>query len=494
MLVAQRSSGTRRKSKGWQIPNYVVGSLTAFAVLAVAVVAVPGAQHWFILPVIGCGWLMAIDVARWVRGQLDVFDPYAIVALIGFYFFCIAPILHVEYQYYVNGVQRPSEWRDWIGLMATLNLTGIIVYRYISNKSLSLKSRKRDRIWLIDRSRVKSLLPLFLLGTALLQAYVYYSYGGIRGYIGVYEGRYEETAFEGMGFLFTVSESFPILAMLGFAVLAERRPNLRRWGVLVLVLGVFVVLKLLFGGLRGSRSNTVWGIFWAVGIIHYGIRPVSKMVLFSMLPLLFAFMYLYGFYKSIGYEAFELMVQEGGVTYLDERTGRDKEVVLLGDLSRADVQAYILFRTVDPHSDYQYALGRTYVGSAAKLIPARIWPSRPIHKIKEGTEVIYGSGTFEHGIVSSRVYGLSGEAMLNFGPLGVPFAFIVFALVVAVARSPFRRWVVRDARWLLIPFVANLCFVILVSDSDNLIFFTVKNGLLPFLFIYACSSKKRILS
>jgi hypothetical protein len=79
--------------------------------------------------------------------------------------------------------------------------------------------------------------------------------------------------------------------------------------------------------------------------------------------------------------------------------------------------------------------------------------------------------------------------MLNFGPWLVPLAFAVFGLVVSAVRGIMQQLETSDSRLLLLPLLINLCFVILVSDSDNTLFFIIKNGFLPFAIIFAASSK-----
>ena len=85
------------------------------------------------------------------------------------------------------------------------------------------------------------------------------------------------------------------------------------------------------------------------------------------------FMYLYGFYKDLGGEALTAF-EEGS---LNEKSGRSFQGMLLGDLGRADVHAFLLHRLCKRDSDYRYAWGRTYLGSIALLVPASIWPDRP---------------------------------------------------------------------------------------------------------------------
>ncbi len=136
---------------------------------------------------------------------------------------------------------------------------------------------------------------------------------GVLGYMTAYT---ESEGFQGMGWVFMISESFPIIALMGFAVYAHHRRVGYSWSVIIGVLLVYLSFKLFFGGLRGSRSNTIWGLFWAVGIIHFWVRQVPKKVILVGIVFLISFMYLYGFYKALGVEALEAFKTSEGVTAL----------------------------------------------------------------------------------------------------------------------------------------------------------------------------------
>jgi len=116
--------------------------------------------------------------------------------------------------------------------------------------------------------------------------------------------------------------------------------------------------------LRGSRSNTIWGVFWAVGIIHFWVRPLSKRMVLAGVCLLVAFMYLYGFYKALGRDVLTVY-EQGTLSELGEKLDRTFEGLVLGDLGRSDVQAFLLYRLSMPGRDYTYAWGRTYLGTLA---------------------------------------------------------------------------------------------------------------------------------
>jgi hypothetical protein len=449
--------------------------------------------HWFIVPVLFCGILIGIDAIDWFRGRLDMFDPAGFLGLLGFHFFCLAPLLHVSWSYWtLYYMVPPPDWRDWLGGMAILNALGLLVYR-ISRSVFVGNESKRSRWvgWRLDRQRFFILVSGALLITGLLQIQVYADFGGILGYIQTSTDLGNTSAMQGMGWIFMISESFPILALMAFAVYAERKQACKSWTVIVLVLVVYFVLKMLFGGLRGSRSNTIWGLLWAVGIVHFWLRPITRKLIVAGVAFLVLFMYFYGFFKGAGLQGLQQAFEGTEArTALEEQTGRGLQAALLADLGRSDVQAFLLYRILIAESDYEYAWGRTYVGDLALLIPRSIWPERPPTKVKEGTEVQYGPGSYIPGVwESSKVYGLAGETMLNFGPIAVPFAFLTMGFVVGYTRRFTKTLEPTDGRWLLLPLLITLCIVILVGDLDNILFFMIKNGTVPFA-VLALSSRK----
>ena len=312
------------------------------------------------------------------------------------------------------------------------------------------------------------------------QAWVYATQGGISGYVESFTqsiGRPGESALGGLGLVFMVSEAFPIVAMIAFAVWARWTGRGRGWITLVLVLTAYFVLKMLFGGLRGSRMNTIYGLVWAVAIIHLWLRPLSKKFIFAGLAFLLVFMYVYGFYKDLGSEV-SLVSDPGAMGEYGAELHRTFTGMVLGDLARADIQAFILYRLWDHDEDQQYGWGRTYLGSLALLIPRQIWPNRPLTKVFEGTELLWGRGSYdEDDWVSTYVYGLAGETMLNFGPAAVPFAYLLFGLVVGRLQRFLGRLRPGDARLLLYPFLLILCMSALVLDSEILLFLSFKDGL-----------------
>jgi hypothetical protein len=438
--------------------------------------------HWFVIPVLLCGVIIGIDAVDWFRGRVSMFDPAGIIGLLGVHFFFLAPLLHVVWDVWLPYVAAPRDWREWLGGMAILNAVGLLMYRYARERVSTLAPRRATTraFWHVDRRRLLLAAGCGLLLSGALQCWVYARFGGVLGFIETFSDSIGEAdsrnSFSGWGWIFMVSESFPVLAMILFALWANRSAAARRWLVIVMVLLGYFLLKMFFGGLRGSRSNTIWGLFWAVGIVHLWIRPIRRKLVFAGLGFLVLFMYLYGFYKNLGGDALRAF-EEGSLT---EKHDPSFQGMLLGDFGRADVHAFLLHRLWKPDSDYRYAWGRTYLGSIALLIPSSIWPDRPPTKTKEGTDAEFGAGTYDEGEwYSSHVYGIAGEMMLNFGPFPIPLAYLVFGVIVGRLRRFLWELQPGDARLLLFPLLVMSCFSILNSDSDNLLFNFIKDGLIP---------------
>jgi len=206
------------------------------------------------------------------------------------------------------------------------------------------------------------------------------------------------------------------------------------------------------------------------------------------------FLYFYAFYKSMGKDATQAFTASAeDREEIARETHRTPGALLLVDLGRSDVQAYVLFKLENDIKDFDYAKGRTYLGAVSLWIPHWILPNRPDTKLREGSEIQDGRG-YDREYASSRVYGLAGESMLNFGPLAVPFAYAAFGLLVGWLRRAVDGLLPGDARFLLVPLGVYMCLGILIGDSDNTAFGLAKNGALPFLMIVMSSTKIKMMS
>jgi hypothetical protein len=443
-------------------------------VTVVLVWARPDLTHWFVLPVTGCAMLIGPDAVAWFRGRLDVFHPQGLIGVLGLHFFYLAPLLHVLLGYWAPELAPPADWRHALGVMGCLNLAGLVVYRLVLRVPHAERPvRPATLVFDEYRFRRAALVASAVAAAAFVAELVVL--GGVSGYLSVMTEVGPRLA--GMGWLLVVAESFPALVLL--YVVVRWRPVLARRPVpLVLCLVGFALVQFLVAGLRGSRSNTVWPVLIALILVHLVVRPVTRRALVPFALTVMLFMYAYGFYKDAGLEMVDVARGTRTVQEISRQTGRDWAGLLLGDLGRADVQALVLDRRLSGAGEPGY--GSTYLAAVSQLVPHWILPPqrRPTDKLRLGTDLLYGPGVYDaqsrHW--AQRVYGLTGEAVLNVGPVGAVLAFLPLGLLVRWWRVRYRRVTDnRDLAWaLLAPPLVLGTVNLLFSDLDNVVFFLVQ--------------------
>jgi hypothetical protein len=436
---------------------------------------VEDARHWFVFPVAACGALVLLDALDVLRGRRDPFDPIALVGLSGINFFFLAPLVHVALDFWMYEAPPLCPWRDWLGSMAALNALGLLVYRIASRSSTRAPS---PRPWRVNRARFLPVLLPALLVSLAVELVVFARLGGIQAQAETILVAKDASAVAGLGWAFLVGESAPALALLYFLVVFGKTARGRAWSTIGAVIVAFLTLKLLFGGFRGSRGNTIWALLWALGAINAWVRPIPRAFLAVVAALLLVFSFFYGFFKAGGFDGFEAATSTEARDEWVKKTKRGPEAVILGDLGRADIQAFALARTTEVGGDYRLGLGRTYVGDVTCLVPRSLWPGRFDGKVVEGTEITEGPGAFEsiEGSYCTRQWGLAGECLLNFGPAGLPLVFLVFGCVVRRISNLSRDLAPDDARRLVLPIAAMACPQALAADLENLILFVIQFG------------------
>jgi hypothetical protein len=200
-----------------RMPSWLIGLCFCSLVLGYCAWQSREFAHWFIIPVFLCGALISPAGVDWIRGRIGLFDPAGIVGMFGIHFFFLAPLLHVLSDEWLRYVVHPPEWREWLGRMACINVAGIMAY-FVGLRIMRRKSAPPATWrWQLQPQIFTPLLLGALLLSALVQLAVYAKFGGIQGYITKFSTDVTES-FAGWGFLFMFSESFPILAAIGFAV------------------------------------------------------------------------------------------------------------------------------------------------------------------------------------------------------------------------------------------------------------------------------------
>ncbi len=458
--------------------SWACGTFAVAAVLIGFLLSSKQFQHWFLIPIALCGVLTAKEAVDWLSGRLDVFAPIGVFGIFGFFFFFLTPLLHVAWNVWMWEVVPPPDWRDWLGGMAILNAVGLVVFRLAVYACSDDRAPQPPRVtWVLD-FRVFPAVAIATLGLSfLLQAWVYVRSGGIGAFVAAFQQAYQtnDDRFAGWGWIFMISESFPIVAACLMASWAQRRrivPSVLQLAGCALL---FFLLQIYFGGLRGSRLNTVEGIFWAAGMYHFFVHPIRRSTIFAGVLVLVGFMYVYGFYKD-GANLSTVLQSSAAREAVEQKSHRSFNGLILGDLGRADVQAFLLYKAIDDPRSLRYTHGDTYLSGLMLFLPGRLRPTTLVAKEQISSDLIWGAGVYTPGVLwSTRIYGMAGEAILNFGYFAVPLAFLVLGVIVARLDHWIRSLRSQDARLLLAPFAVYLvCVWAVSSDFDNLVFSLIK--------------------
>ena len=459
--------------------------VTAFIVLS------PPCRHWFVLPVMVCGALLTNRALRVVLSKGSIFSADGLFDLFSFHFFFLSPLLVISLEHRLAYLPaQPDDWREWLGRMAVINIAGILAYHYVRGKALEGRPLWKTA-WLVEESRFNAVIVSALTVCAAVQIYLLIQFGGLNGFADAL--LHDAEAWNNTGWLFVIGESTPILAIIALGQWLYQRRRSLGWPMISLVLTLFLALQILCGGLRGSRSNTVICLFWAVGIVHCRIRPVPRKVLLVGAAVVIAIMYIGGLYKAVGLDALRALDNPEEQAQISQRSGRTVELIALEDFGKSDTQAFILYMLSSRQSEYRLALGRTYLGALALLIPKALWPNRPAGKVKWTTDAEYGAGTYDASrIRSSRVYGLMGEWMLNFGWYLGPLCMAGLGLAVGVTQRFTLTCANADCRRMLIPIIAAVCVTALGSDSDNDVYNVIKFLSIPLAVLWLSSRKTNL--
>src|SRR5262249_34349800 len=196
----------------------------------------------------------------------------------------------------------------------------------------------------LEPSRLMLILPFFLAVSLVMEILMYSGRGGILGMMEQYSSHFVIPEF-GVATMF--SECFPILAMIAFVLVARRVRWLASLPALAAAMLCFFIVLMIFGGLKGSRSTTMFQLFWAAGMIHFFLRPLSRKLVFVGLLFIVSFTYIYAFYKIGGLRAIEALRSGESMASVQQSTRQTMHDILLGDMSRADLQAFIISRLCD---------------------------------------------------------------------------------------------------------------------------------------------------
>ena len=470
---------------GKRVSAFIAGGACVFLALALCALFARY-QHWFMIPVTLCGVLVTSDALSLLKTKRRIYEPAVLMSVYGIYFFFVAPLLHVYYGYWLIYAQdAPDDWRPWLARMACFNFIGLVIYKWVRDQYMRRSGgRQSVRQWVPRYDVLAAEFLIALLVSAACQVWVYAKFGGINSFISTFKGQTSEN-FAGLGFIFSVADTFPIFAFIALCIFVLSRRRRVSMGTIAGLLGIVLVLSVIFGGLRGSRTLIVGNVLWAAGIVHFTLRPLTKRVVLFGLCAIVVFMYAYGFYKDYGLQGMDYLFSDSaGRARAGVRTGRTTEGLLLGDLGRSGIQAYTLYRLGKSDSDYQYAWGTTYLGAASLFIPKQFRPTNLVTTNRAGMQMAYGQDSYIEGSQGATyVYGLAGEAMLNFTPWAIPLSFGALGVLVGYVQKWFGQLPRGDLRWYIAPPIAILTLSALTGSSDNLLYAVCTTLLLPWLIL-----------
>lgn len=480
--------------------NYQVHAIIAVASTAVInmfmllVLNIP--FNWYLIPVSICGILSVYQLFYlW-----DTTRQHNLRLPMVFYFYCtiwfgcyLAPLMHFALNFWLifNGsLVLPPRWEPYVFIIGTLNAIGLLIFIFCYRYFYSI-SKPGNKVFLIQDGGKLTYVYLFCLVSLLLQLFIYSKLGGISGFINTYETRDEDAGFAGFGLLFIISEFFPIALIFIFYVKATRNATYRRAVSVLIFMLVLFVACMFFGGLRGSRSNTVLTMLHACVIVHYFVRKFRAREMIIGVMLLVGFMYVYKFYKQGGSQAVEAYAS-GTLDESETKYDFDVFEMLLTDFARGDIQPYLVYKY--QNTNYQPKLGATYPGGIIHFLPSTLIDKESvITKKTAATELIYSFNGEVMGFYTTRIFGLMGEYILNFGYYTAFLVFLPLAFFIAKLDKWIYSLTPADVRNFIVPLWILFVIFLFSADLDNAIFFFMKRMLLVIIMIALVSAKFKIV-
>ncbi|WFE61028.1 hypothetical protein [Micromonospora sp. WMMD712] len=475
---------------GKPVDDNVLAAILVTSLSIALMVCLPDLRHWFMAPTTLTGVLIGAEALRWFRRDVDVFDPRACAGLIGLQFLYLAPILNVALDEWVTGVYDQPVWREALGMLGILNAVGTALYRVVL--ALPRRPRRRHR-----RPPAMHLPTFYAAGLTLAvvsiaaMAYEIAIFGGIDGFVATMADQANRVNdMRGLGPLIVLSEAFPYVVFT-LALVRWRKTLARNTVLLVLLVLALTVTQFFIGGLKGSRSSTLWPLLLALVLVNVTVRRVPRKVVVGVAVLAFAFIYLYAFYKLGGTKAIDEIRRAGSVQGAVSDTGRDMPMLLTADLGRADIQSVILHRYLD--GQFEPVLGATYANAWFMFLPDALFPDVPTSKVDVGAQILYNPLYPKGEGSSSKIYGTAGEGIINFGLVGGVLSFVAFGLAVRAVQGYYTAAVAAPG--LTPKLVAPVVWVLVTtqsSDLDNILFCLVKYSVPTLLLVWlACRLGRR---
>ena len=472
--------------------DYAIATVLCLAIVAAFMAHSREVAHWFLMPLMCCGILVGSDAVRWLRGAYDTFDPKGLVGLLGLHFFFVAPLLFVSLGGVMVEKNAPSEFRPWMGLMGGLNAAGLVLYK-LAERRAARGTKVYRTIWAAEPGRTTMRLGAAVAVSVVCALALFVVFGGFRG---LAQAATEEAAtFAGWGIPRIIAYALPLLLLI-FITAHRQQKRLPRAGLILvaLVLGAVFAAQFFVVGGTTSRGATMTSVVWALLVVHYMWGRINRrMLIYLMLPGLM-FLWLMSIYKYYGLRLQEYVSTGSTIAELSDKSNRTFAGMLIGDLSRTDVHASLAHARRAAPYDAQLRYGMTYPAGVFPMIPRWIWFDRPADsgKVVAGTDWQHGRGYYRPytTLRSSRAYGIGGEALINFGFLGVPLAYGVLGWLIGRHRRSLRALHPGDFRAVWLAYWTYFLVNMLLWDSDNYIAHTVMRAVIPLAVLYVATVRR----
>lgn len=391
------------------------------------------------------------------------------------FFFIITTLLHFKLNYYIDiHIIDPANSLINLNIINSIGLL-LTTLGYVITKQLAKPSKF---VYKVDYNKIRKRSYLFIGMGVLLTTYLYlFQLGSII--------KSSEVSDEGKSiFLYMFIENLPLLmgwAYISYYLQRELRPSKLSFYIMLFII---VLASLIVSGTRGSRISILLQI--STYLILYGsvFRKIKFKNILIATIIAFVFNNFFSVYKYGGIEAFNEYLSTG---YKPEYISnyQDNRKVILHDLGRSDVQAFIYDRVLEkeytppyfPHS-YLYALNN--------IIPNSLQPSIQLYS----KESLGYSAQYYHPLTkelkSTRIYGVNGEAILNFGFAGLGLSFVLFGFIIYSSLHIAQR-ASSYGITLFLPLITLTPIYYLFYDFGNILFMLIKTWTIPLLIFFSSS-------
>lgn len=389
-----------------------------------------------------------------------------------FFYLLVAPLLHITY----GPVSSDLYYSNFNGAIDKLNLINIfnicfmIFGLFIASRiNFNIKFEKT-----INWFRLEKICVAYILFSTTYLIYLI----GTGGYF------YSELSQEHSGaslIEYMIVESTPLI--LSWLIIAHLRIKKRKafW----VYFFIFTIVAIIFSGARGSRVAVIFQIINFLIIYTIFIKSIDWKKIIILLICGWFFNSLFSNYKYGGIQGLQDFLKTGTESSYIESKDNKTLHFLLGDLGRSDVQAKIIssidakeYTPVYSPQSYFYGLGLLFPGN---------FKDNFLSKRELGTRAQYG---FEADNVysSSRIYGLLGESLLNFGYYLVFPAFFLYGIFHLISLK-FINLFKGNGLALFSPLFFFMPIYLLFYDFDNIVFQIFKSWFIPFFIFFLCLKK-----